>query len=193
MVAFATAAPSAFLGETVRLTARVRSAVAQPVDVLFINRGVVEKAVHRELAAGQTADVDADVPLQAGGASVWTAEIRAARDHFPQNSRLTVSIDVRGRPRILAIHKEPALLRALDRALHGQQIDFDVCRATGLPIDVGAMQEFDAIILAGVPATELSTRQMEAVRRYVTDCGGGAHHDGQRRQLRSWRLSSDAG
>ena len=43
----------------------------------------------------------------------------------------------------------------------------------GLPDTLEGMLAFEAIILADIPATDLSTRQMELLRTYTTDFGGG--------------------
>jgi uncharacterized membrane protein/uncharacterized protein YegL len=42
-----------------------------------------------------------------------------------------------------------------------------------MPETLEEMASFDAIVLANLPATSLSARQMQMIKRYVTDLGGG--------------------
>ena len=57
--------------------------------------------------------------------------------------------------------------------LREQEIEVEVRGHYGLPETLEEMASFDAIILADLPATSLTPRQMQMVKRYVTDLGGG--------------------
>jgi len=59
------------------------------------------------------------------------------------------------------------------RALQGQDFDVDVRGKFGLPDSMEGMLAFDAILLADMAATSMAPRQMELLKRYVMDFGGG--------------------
>ena len=43
----------------------------------------------------------------------------------------------------------------------------------GLPETLEGLAAFDAVVLADFPATAMSPRQMQMIKQYVTDLGGG--------------------
>ena len=57
--------------------------------------------------------------------------------------------------------------------LEEQDMTVEVRGRYGLPETLEEMASFDAIVLADLPATSLTVRQMQMVKRYVTDLGGG--------------------
>ena len=64
-------------------------------------------------------------------------------------------------------------MREFAAAVRSQGIDVEIRPVNGLPETLGALEPFDAVGLSNVPATSLSTRQMETLRVYVRDLGGG--------------------
>lgn len=164
--------PTAFQGERIRLRAKVVSNCDQKAQVVFVHQDVVQVEMQVELKAGVSQDVDYETTAQTSGRCLWSAQIRAEGDHFPLNNSLSCAIEVAGRPRVLAIHQKPAAMRAFSRALKKQEIDCDVRPPSGLPLTLEQMLTFDAIILADVAATDLSTDQLSDLRRYVADYGG---------------------
>ena len=64
-------------------------------------------------------------------------------------------------------------MRPLARAMKQQGIELDVRGPMGLPDSLEEVLAFDAVVLADLPATYLSPRQMDMVKRYVVDFGGG--------------------
>lgn len=167
------ATPHAYFGERVRMTATLNANCIADGTLTFLNRGVVEASVPVSLAPGEKKEISCEMNMNTAGRSVWTAELRCDKDYFPFNNRASCSIDVEGKARVLAIHRKPRKLRPLTRALRKQNIRLDVRGEKGLPLNLNGMLEFDAILLADVPATSLSTRQMLNLKRYVLDFGGG--------------------
>jgi len=54
-----------------------------------------------------------------------------------------------------------------------QGLELELRGERGLPENMAELLAFDAIALADVPATVMNTRQMELLRRYLSDFGGG--------------------
>lgn len=165
--------PNAYAGEVVRL--RVRMAANQEIggNVRILSQGVkvMEKPV--TLAPDKDNTVDFDVPMTVTGTTLWTAELIPAKDHFPLNNQAAASVEVTGKSRVLVIHRTPKEMRGISRALQEQDFDVDVRGENGLPDTMDGLLSFDAVVLADVPATSMSTRQMGLLKSYVQDFGGG--------------------
>ncbi len=64
-------------------------------------------------------------------------------------------------------------MRDFARAMEEQQFVVERRPPHGLPKRMDRLLAYDAIILADVPATDMSPRQMELLKRYVSEFGGG--------------------
>ncbi|MBS3735169.1 MAG: VWA domain-containing protein [Phycisphaerae bacterium] len=166
-------ATTAHMGQRVRLDVTVSSNRDMPAVLRLVHRGVVEREIPVELRADRENVFRCDAPMSTAGANLWQVEVVAEKDHFPVNNAAGCTINVKGRARVLAVHRKPRRLRDLKRALSKQHIELEVRGEHGLPRSLPGLLQFDAIILADVPATTLTTRQMLAVQSYVTDFGGG--------------------
>ena len=173
VLAIESGAPVAFEGEVVRFNVRLASNREMPAKLRITHRGVAVAEQDITLAAKAETICHADIRMVTGGDTVWEAEIVPQDDWFPANNRASVTLPVRGRPRVLVLHDKPALMRPAERLLRQQDIDLETRGVRGLPDTFDGILSFDAIILADVPATALTTRQMDWLKRYVTDFGGG--------------------
>ncbi|NLF30822.1 MAG: VWA domain-containing protein [Planctomycetes bacterium] len=165
--------PTAYFGQRVRLTARLYSNRPARGTLRIVNRGVVEAEQPVELKGGGNDELAVDVTMTTPGASVWAAELTSTDDRFPVNNRAECTIDVRGRAKVLVLHVDPTVMRPFKQALDAQGIDADVRGEHGMPAGLSEMLQFDAIVLAGLPATAMTTEQMLDLKRYVSDFGGG--------------------
>ncbi|MGJ8634780.1 MAG: VWA domain-containing protein, partial [Luteolibacter sp.] len=80
---------------------------------------------------------------------------------------------VKGEPRLLVLHRDEKKMRPLARAMKKQGLELELRGERGLPDTMAEMLAFDAVVIADVPATSMNTRQMELLRRYVSEFGGG--------------------
>jgi uncharacterized membrane protein len=64
-------------------------------------------------------------------------------------------------------------MRSLKWALEEEGITLDVRPPDGMPGSLDELQEYDVLILSSIPASSLSAGQMDLVRSYVSDLGGG--------------------
>ncbi|MEX0885615.1 MAG: VWA domain-containing protein [Phycisphaeraceae bacterium] len=163
----------AFESETVRLTVRMAANTAMDAELRILSRGAVVARQGVRLQPGSRNRAAVDVTLHAPGPTVWTAELVPERDHFPINNQASCTIHVAGQPRILALHERPRELRQFARAMQRQQFHVDVRPPPGLPRTLDELLAFDAVILAAMPATDMSPAQMQMLKRYVEDFGGG--------------------
>lgn len=173
VVSVASSTREAFEGETVRLTMTMASNTTMPAELRILNRGAVVTRRQVQLEPGADNRAELDVMMRTPGPSVWTAELVPERDHFPINNQVRRTIHVQGQPRLLVLHEQPREMRELSRALQRQQFSVDVRPSHGLPTTMTELLAFDAVVLAAVPARELGARQMQLLKRYVADFGGG--------------------
>lgn len=165
--------PVAFEGEMVRFTMKVASNRTMPATLRLIHRGVAVGQQQLALTAGEETVCHAEVRMVTAGDTVWEAELIPSEDWFPANNHLSTTLPVRGKPRILVIHEKPSQMRGFERLMREQDVTLEVRGGRGLPDSFEEILAFDAIVLADVPATSLSPKQMESLKRYVTDFGGG--------------------
>jgi Ca-activated chloride channel family protein len=173
VVALESSTPFAYEGEMIRLQVTVASNTAMKARLRLVNRGVVARESQVTLEARPDNRFPVDVAMGTSGPGLWTAELIPEKDRFPVNNQLATIIEVKGSPKVLFLHRDPKELRPLARALREQEIEAEIRAGTGLPESIAEMLAFDAIVLADVPATELTMRQMEMLRSYVGDFGGG--------------------
>ncbi len=103
--------------------------------------------------------------------------VDATADGFYQNNRLSAFTEITGPSRVLLVHPEGEegeqeivhLLPALEEVGLG----IDVVTPDELPIGLAPLSAYVSVILADVPAAELSPLRMEVLRTYVRDLGGG--------------------
>jgi len=63
--------------------------------------------------------------------------------------------------------------QALAAALRVQHVDVELVEPDRIPKDVAALQKYDGVILSNVSSLKLTKKQMESIRDYVRDQGGG--------------------
>ncbi|RYD47787.1 MAG: VWA domain-containing protein, partial [Verrucomicrobiaceae bacterium] len=165
--------PLAFEGEMVRFTVKVASNRDMNAKLRLIHRGVAVAEQSIKLTAKEETACHAEVRMVTSGDTVWDAELVPDDDWFPANNHLSMTLPVRGKPRILVIHEKPAQMRPFERLMREQDVTLETRGARGLPDSFEEILAFDAIVLADVPATAISPKQMASLKRYVTDFGGG--------------------
>jgi Ca-activated chloride channel homolog len=165
--------PTAYQGEIVRMQAEITSSQNMKCTVRLLHQGVVVQSQDIQLSNTSLNKIGIDTEMTTAGISRWAIEIQPENDYFPANNQSATNITVSGIPRILVIHKEPKSLRSFTRAMREQAIEIDVRGTKGLPLTLQDMLVFKAIILADVPATELTVSQLSELKRYVADFGGG--------------------
>ncbi len=103
----------------------------------------------------------------------FSATVESSDDTILDNNTAAGLVFVGGKPRMLLIESDPNVVRDFISALREQEIEVEVRPAEGLPRSLDELENFETIILSNVPATAFSIRQMELLRTYVSDLGGG--------------------
>ncbi|MFH5803443.1 VWA domain-containing protein [Alienimonas sp. DA493] len=104
----------------------------------------------------------------------YTVRISGAKqDALVDNNAATGLVYAAGKPRALLIDSAPDAARSFVWALGEEDVEVDVRPPRGVPEDVADLQNYEVVLLGNVPATDLSSRQMEVMRTYVRDLGGG--------------------
>ncbi len=104
---------------------------------------------------------------------VYSVRVNAQEDTFLNNNQASGVVNATGKPRLLLIDSEPTTTGVLRWALEEQNIQVDLRPTEGLPQELSELQAYDAVLLSNVSATEISRGQMQDLRRYVYDFGGG--------------------
>jgi Mg-chelatase subunit ChlD len=102
-----------------------------------------------------------------------TARIDGCADTLSQNNSASAVVFTTPRPRVLLVESEPRLARHLGSALSGEGIDVATRRPDGIPKSLADLRQFELVILSNVPARLISQDQMELMRTYVGELGGG--------------------
>jgi Ca-activated chloride channel homolog len=163
----------AYLGEKIRLSAKVTANRDMKGVLKFINRNVVVKKIPVLFKKGKPQIISDEFIISDNNAGVWRAELSSENDYFPFNNRASVTVEVKGKMKVLALHVRPKEMRPFVRAMQKQDIAVEVRGRMGCPTDLKEMLQFDAIIIADFPATAMSIRQMEMLKHYVKDYGRG--------------------
>ena len=173
VVSFKPSATKAFTSEVVRMTVDVSSNQNISGELRLVHRGVVVQKQPVALNPDRENRFFFDVDMVTPGDSKWTAELVAENDHFPVNNQRTCTVTVSGKPRVLVLHEDEKVMRPFSRAMNQQDIVIEVRGKFGLPDTIQGMLAFDAIVLADFPATSMTPRQMNLLKLYVQDFGGG--------------------
>ncbi|HHT9119612.1 MAG TPA: VWA domain-containing protein [Candidatus Hypogeohydataceae bacterium YC41] len=120
-----------------------------------------------------TFDLSYDNPKR--GFLQFRAVLEAESDTNPENNLQEAFVNVRGKPRILYVQSNPYLNRKpfLVTALEGKDVEVEIRNAEDMPRTLQELLGYECIIFSNVPATALSQEQMEFLKTYVADFGGG--------------------
>jgi len=111
--------------------------------------------------------------INQGGFHMFQARLEAPDDVIEENNRGIGLVAVRGRPRVLYVEKDRDQGTNLLKALRTQSLQVEMVGPEGLPKTADGLNKYDSIILSNVSALRVSKRQMELLRNYVRDHGGG--------------------
>ncbi|MCC7119805.1 MAG: VWA domain-containing protein [Anaerolineales bacterium] len=126
------------------------------------------------------------LPLTAGesGFVSYQVQIVPSADTFYQNNRLDAFSQVEGPPRILMVAMQPGEeliggevrpdeYSALKEILQSAGFSVELITPQTFPLDLPTLAQYNSVVLVDVPAKNFSQQQMELLRSYVRDLGGG--------------------
>ena len=124
------------------------------------------------LSAGENT-VSIPVRLSDRGINELSARVAAEGDEMPRNDRLTRSVWVGPRPRVLYVEHNAESAHYLSDALRAQGMSVTVTGPDTLADALRNLDAIDAVILSDVPAERLEAGGAARLERFVRDRGGG--------------------
>ena len=138
---------------------------------LFKNKFEVAKQEAR-LEEGENRIIFTETAMDSGTLT-YDALCRSTKDTRYDNNRALGIVSVSGKPKVLLIDENESQARYLTRALEDAKIRVDVRNGLGVPNELADLQNYELVIFSNVPANRLTQNQMELIRTYVQDLGGG--------------------
>lgn len=115
-----------------------------------------------------------DAATRAGHAATESHQPAAeASDTIVENNIVRGLVTVPGEVRVLYVDSEESQMSYLKSALELEGMSVESRPAVGVPQNLSDLLGFDVFILSNVPADRLSQRQMQMIKHYVQDFGGG--------------------
>jgi Mg-chelatase subunit ChlD len=111
--------------------------------------------------------------IDQGGFHIFQARLEAPDDVVEENNRGVGLVAVRGRPRVLYVEKDRDQGAHLLNALRTQNLQVEMVGPEALPASMEGLTRYDSIILSNISALRVTKAQMELLRSYVRDQGGG--------------------
>lgn len=111
--------------------------------------------------------------IDRGGFHIFQARLEAPGDVIEENNRGVGLVAVRGRPRVLYVEKNRDQGANLLNALRAQNLQVEMVGPEGLPGTMQGLTPYDSVILSNISALRVTKPQMELLRSYVRDQGGG--------------------
>ena len=103
----------------------------------------------------------------------YVARVREFQDTLLDNNAASAVVFASGKPTVLLVDSNSDQTNDLRWALEEQGLLVQVRPVEGVPQSLTELQRFDCLVLSNVPATAMSLQQMEIIRTYVQDLGGG--------------------
>ncbi len=94
-------------------------------------------------------------------------------DTILENNRQLAVTFVGSEGRVLLVASDPASAESVDEALRRSRIGTSIALPAEVPATLTELNAYEAIFLIDTPAFDFSQAQMEAIRQYVHDGGGG--------------------
>ena len=159
-------------GETFSATVTVEANVDTGARVHLLADGRLIGSQDVDLSQGTNSIVLPQEPL-GQGFHLFRVQVEGRDDSFVQNNEGGSYTVVTGKPRILLVESEPGETRYLADALHSAGLDLDVKGTSEVVFDLPTLRGYESVVLANVPAAQLSAPQMQAINSYVQNLGGG--------------------
>ncbi len=103
----------------------------------------------------------------------YVIRVRGFKDTLLDNNAASAVVFAAGKPSVLIVDSNVQETSQLRWALEEQDLIVQVRPAEGLPRTLTELQKFDCLVLSNIPATSMTLQQMEILRTYVEDLGGG--------------------
>ncbi len=107
------------------------------------------------------------------GLTRYELRLQAQDDFYADNNIASGIVSIAGEPKVLLLEGNERDARYLSRALEAENIRVEIREGRGMPGSLDELAQYDAILFSDVPATDMSVTQMNLLRSYIEDLGGG--------------------
>ncbi|HYU18379.1 MAG TPA: VWA domain-containing protein [Chloroflexota bacterium] len=159
-------------GETFSAVLTIEASQDTVAQVHLLADGKLLSSQSVELSQGINSIVLPQDPL-GQGFHLFRAQIESATDSFVQNNEGGSYTVVTGRPRVLVVESDAGEARYLADALRSAGLEVDIKEVNEAILDLPTLRGYESLVLANVPAAQLSVTQMRAINSYVQNLGGG--------------------
>lgn len=160
-------------GQPFDLSLTIEAEAATRAMVTILDAGTIIQRQEVDLREGAN-NYTLTLPGSSAGFKDFRVQVDPVdNDNFYQNNQLSTFTQIVGPPRALLVSTELSEIRQLLPALEAAGVTVDLAQPDDLPIGLAPLAQYDTVIMANVPATQLSNSRMEALDSYVRDLGGG--------------------
>src|SRR5260370_42211117 len=107
------------------------------------------------------------------GFHTYRITMDAKLDTISQNNEAAAFVNVQGPPNVLVIEGKPGAGSNIAAALRATQINVTIGTPADVPIALQGLVNFDAVVLADVPAADLGPTRMHVLQSFVRDLWPG--------------------
>ena len=159
-------------GERFAITATIQStATAQGTLYLFSDGGLSAQE-QVQLHPGTNTFRFTHAP-ETQGFHTFQVRLNVAQDPVSQDKTASAFSYVTGPPRILLVEGKAGEGQAVQKALAAAGMIIQVVQPSGIPTDLADLRSYDSVVLVNVPATALAPSEMDELKLYVQNLGGG--------------------
>ncbi|MBV8085752.1 MAG: VWA domain-containing protein [Chloroflexi bacterium] len=156
-------------GFAVTLTVESNVATSARIQLQVDNQPSAQASVNIRPGSNSFTLQQAALPA---GQHTLTASVNADQDTLADDNQVQAAIFVQGQPSILVLEGAPDDGQWLAQALQADNLLVQRTAAQGADLSLDRLRQFDAAILANVPASQLTPPQIAGLRSYVRDVGG---------------------
>ncbi len=167
-----TAPVTLHVNERFQLHVQLYSSVAQRATLyLYLDQGLLLQD-SLQLQGGEQ-EITFNLMAPPAGFHTFLATLDAPLDTISQNNEASAFVDVQGPPHVLVIEGTPGAGQNIINALQATKIDVSVGTPTDVPATLQGLVNYDAVVLADVPALALGASRMLVLQSFVRDLGHG--------------------
>lgn len=163
---------SAREGQTLPLAVEVNATQATAATLHLLVDGSRLESREVRLNAGRN-QFTFNILLEDSGFHNFRVEVETADDQRPQNNWGAAFTTVYGAPHILVVATDPTESRNLVAALNEAQMQTTTVDPDGIPPNLSALANYEAVVLVNVPATDLPEMSQDHIAQFVRELGRG--------------------
>ena len=152
----------------------IHAEASTPARLLLYSGGSLIHEEALDLPAGESRFAMTQTS-ESSGFLDFTAQIivPGESDHFGQNNQLSAFTQVIGPARTLLLSADETNIEHLLPALRQAGLVVDVAAPSDAPVNMARLAAYKSVVIANVPAAQLSQAQMNLLDQFVSDLGGG--------------------